>query len=210
MKFGGSLKGIGGLMYEYIKGIFKSIGKEYIVIECGNIGYKIFTSGSTISNMPSTENEVKIFTHQIVREDFIGLYGFLTKEEIEMFNLLIAINGVGPKAALSLMSIASVSNLKYAIITEDEKLIVKAPGIGKETAQRIILELKDKVGKGEGVQVTSLEELVDGHNEKLAEAVGALMALGYSDKEAEKAVEKADRTKSVEEIIKECLRILMG
>lgn len=210
MKFGGSLKGIGGLMYEYIKGIFKSIGKEYIVIECGNIGYKIFTSGSTISNMPSTENEVKIFTHQIVREDFIGLYGFLTKEEIEMFNLLIAINGVGPKAALSLMSIASVSNLKYAIITEDEKLIVKAPGIGKKTAQRIILELKDKVGKGEGVQVTSLEELVDGHNEKLAEAVGALMALGYSDKEAEKAVEKADRTKSVEEIIKECLRILMG
>lgn len=197
-------------MYEYIKGIFKSIGKEYIVIECGNIGYKIFTSGSTISNMPSTENEVKIFTHQIVREDFIGLYGFLTKEEIEMFNLLIAINGVGPKAALSLMSIASVSNLKYAIITEDEKLIVKAPGIGKKTAQRIILELKDKVGKGEGIQVTSLEELVDGHNEKLAEAVGALMALGYSDKEAEKAVEKADRTKSVEEIIKECLRILMG
>lgn len=210
MKFGGSLKEIGGLMYEYIKGIFKSIGKEYIVIECGNIGYKIFTSGSTISNMPSTENEVKIFTHQIVREDFIGLYGFLTKEEIEMFNLLIAINGVGPKAALSLMSIASVSNLKYAIITEDEKLIVKAPGIGKKTAQRIILELKDKVGKGEGIQVTSLEELVDGHNEKLAEAVGALMALGYSDKEAEKAVEKADRTKSVEEIIKECLRILMG
>ena len=197
-------------MYEYIKGIFKSIGKEYIVIECGNIGYKIFTSGSTISNMPSTENEVKIFTHQIVREDFIGLYGFLTKEEIEMFNLLIAINGVGPKAALSLMSIASVSNLKYAIITEDEKLIVKAPGIGKKTAQRIILELKDKVGKGEGIQVTSLEELVDGHSEKLAEAVGALMALGYSDKEAEKAVEKADRTKSVEEIIKECLRILMG
>ena len=137
---------MGGLMYEYIKGIFKSIEKEYIVIECGNIGYKIFTSGSTISNMPSTENEVKIFTHQIVREDFIGLYGFLTKEEIEMFNLLIAINGVGPKAALSLMSIASVSNLKYAIITEDEKLIVKAPGIGKKTAQRIILELKDKVG----------------------------------------------------------------
>lgn len=201
---------MGGLMYEYIKGIFKSIEKEYIVIECGNIGYKIFTSGSTISNMPSTENEVKIFTHQIVREDFIGLYGFLTKEEIEMFNLLIAINGVGPKAALSLMSIASVSNLKYAIITEDEKLIVKAPGIGKKTAQRIILELKDKVGKGEAVHVTSLEELVDGHSEKLAEAVGALMALGYSDKEADRAVEKADKTKSVEEIIKECLRILMG
>lgn len=197
-------------MYEYIKGIFKSIEKEYIVIECGNIGYKIFTSGSTISNMPATDSDVKIFTHQIVREDFIGLYGFLTKEEIEMFNLLIGITGVGPKAALSLMSISSVAKLKYAIITEDEKLIVKAPGIGKKTAQRIILELKDKVGKGEAIQVTSLEELVDGHTEKLAEAMGALMALGYSDKEAEKAVEKADKTKSVEEIIKECLRSLMG
>lgn len=197
-------------MYEYIKGIFKSIGKEYIVIECGNIGYKIFTSGSTISNMPATETEVKIFTHQIVREDFIGLYGFLTKEEIEMFNLLISISGVGPKAGLSLMSIASVSTLKYAIITEDEKLIVKAPGIGKKTAQRIILELKDKVGKGNTVHVTSLDELVDGHDEKLGEAVGALMALGYSDKEAEKAIEKADKTKTVEDIIKECLRILMG
>lgn len=197
-------------MYEYIKGIFKSIEKEYIVIECGNIGYKIFTSGSTISNMPNTEDEVKIFTHQIVREDFIGLYGFLTKEEIEMFNLLISISGVGPKAGLSLMSIASVSTLKYAIITEDDKLIVKAPGIGKKTAQRIILELKDKVGKGEVIHTTNLDELIDVNSEKLGEAVGALMALGYSDKEAEKAVDKADKTKTVEDIIKECLRILMG
>lgn len=197
-------------MYEYIKGIFKSIEKEYIVIECGNIGYKIFTSGSTISNMPSVENEVKIFTHQIVREDFIGLYGFLTKEEIEMFNLLIGINGVGPKAALSLMSISSVSTLKYAIITGDEKLIVKAPGIGKKIAQRIILELKDKVGKGEGVQVTSLEEIMDENSEKLGEVMGALMALGYSDKEADRALNKADKTKTTEDMIKECLRILMG
>jgi len=79
-------------MYEYIKGIFKSIEKEYIVIECGNIGYKIFTSGSTISNMPAIDQQIKIYTHQIVREDFIGLYGFLTKDEISMFNLLISIN----------------------------------------------------------------------------------------------------------------------
>lgn len=197
-------------MYEYIKGIFKSIEKEYIVIECCNIGYKIFTSGSTISNMPSTESEVKIFTHQIVREDFIGLYGFLTKDEIEMFNMLIAINGVGPKAALSLMSISSVSTLKYAIVTEDDKLIVKAPGIGKKTAQRIILELKDKVTDSEVIQINSLDDIVDINSEKVAEAVGALIALGYSDKEAEKAIERADKTKSVEDIIKECLKILMG
>ncbi|MEG2290138.1 MAG: Holliday junction branch migration protein RuvA [Clostridium sp.] len=197
-------------MYEYIKGIFKSIQKEYIVIECGNIGYKIFTSGSTISNMPTIDEPVKIFTHQIVREDFIGLYGFLTKDEIAMFNLLISTNGVGPKAALSLMSIASVSTLKYAIITDDEKMITKAPGIGKKIAQRIILELKDKINVGESIQTTGGMDVIDIHNEKLSEAVGALIALGYSDKEAEKAVEKADKTKTVEEIIKYCLKVLMG
>ncbi|WP_346915748.1 Holliday junction branch migration protein RuvA [Clostridium sp.] len=197
-------------MYEYIKGIFKSIEKEYIVIECGNIGYKIFTSGSTISNIPTIDQQVKIYTHQIVREDFIGLYGFLTREEISMFNLLISINGVGPKAALSLMSIANVSTLKYAIITDDDKLITKAPGIGKKTAQRIILELKDKINIEDAIPKGATINHIDIDNEKLSEAVGALIALGYSDKEAEKAVEKADRSKSVEDIIKECLKILMG
>jgi len=197
-------------MYEYIKGIFKSIEKEYIVIECGNIGYKIFTSGSTISNIPAIDQQVKIYTHQIVREDFIGLYGFLTREEISMFNLLISINGVGPKAALSLMSIANVSTLKYAIITDDDKLITKAPGIGKKIAQRIILELKDKINIEDAMPNGATINHIDIDNEKLSEAVGALIALGYSDKEAEKAVEKADRSKSVEDIIKECLKILMG
>ncbi|WP_346938384.1 Holliday junction branch migration protein RuvA [uncultured Clostridium sp.] len=197
-------------MYEYIKGIFKSIEKEYIVIECGNIGYKIFTSGSTLSNIPTIDQQVKIYTHQIVREDFIGLYGFLTREEISMFNLLISINGVGPKAALSLMSIANVSTLKYAIITDDDKLITKAPGIGKKTAQRIILELKDKINIEDAIPKGATINHIDIDNEKLSEAVGALIALGYSDKEAEKAVEKADRSKSVEDIIKECLKILMG
>lgn len=197
-------------MYEYIKGIFKSIEKEYIVIECGNIGYKIFTSGSTISNMPAIDQQIKIYTHQIVREDFIGLYGFLTKDEISMFNLLISINGVGPKAALSLMSIANVSTLKYAIITDDDKLITKAPGIGKKTAQRIILELKDKITVGGTMPKGTTISDIDIDNEKLSEAVGALIALGYSDKEAEKAIEKANRSNSVEDIIKECLKILMG
>ncbi len=197
-------------MYEYIKGIFKSIEKEYIVIECGSIGYKIFTSGSTISNMPAIDQQIKIYTHQIVREDFIGLYGFLTKDEISMFNLLISINGVGPKAALSLMSIANVSTLKYAIITDDDKLITKAPGIGKKTAQRIILELKDKIALGDAMPKGTTISDIDIDNEKLSEAVGALIALGYSDKEAEKAIEKANRSNSVEDIIKECLKILMG
>jgi len=127
-----------------------------------------------------------------------------------MFNLLISINGVGPKAALSLMSIANVSTLKYAIITDDDKLITKAPGIGKKTAQRIILELKDKITVGDAMPKGTTISDIDIDNEKLSEAVGALIALGYSDKEAEKAIQKANRSNSVEDIIKECLKILMG
>ena len=132
-------------MHEYIKGIFTGLNKDYIVIENNGIGYKIYTSGSTIAQMPQIKEQASLFIQQIVREDFIGLYGFLTKDELNMFNLLLTINGVGAKAALSLLSICSVINLKYAIISKDEKTLIRAPGIGKKTAQRIILEIVDKI-----------------------------------------------------------------
>ncbi len=197
-------------MYDYIKGYFISIEKEYVVVECGDIGYRIFTSGSTISNMPSNGEKVKLFIQQVVREDFLGLYGFLTREELEMFNLLISINGVGPKAALSLMSICNMINLRYAIITGDEKTITKAPGIGKKIAQRIILELKDKItAEGQWIQEGKIQ-VEKKHNEKLSEALGALMSLGYSEKEAEKAIEGIDHNSSIEDIIKNCLKNLMN
>ena len=134
-------------MYEYIKGQYIGINKDYIIIENGGIGYKIFTSGATMASMPKVGEDVVLYIEQIVREDFIGLYGFVSKEELEMFKLLLSINGVGAKAALSLLSISRVNNLKYAIVMEDEKHICRAPGIGKKTAGRIILELKDKLKK---------------------------------------------------------------
>lgn len=200
-------------MYEYIRGQFQGISKDYVVLELNNIGYKIFTSGNTMSNMPKVGDEVLLYLEQIVREDFIGLYGFTTREELEMFKLLLSINGVGAKAALSLLSISTVNNLKYAIMMGDEKHITRAPGIGKKTAQRIILELKDKLKPDE---LTSEEgQLIEGINDNsdysfnINETLSALMALGYTEKEAQKALEKVDKTLSIENMIKESLKLLM-
>lgn len=200
-------------MYEYIKGKYMGINKDYIIIENNNIGYKIFTSGATMAEMPGINDEVMLYLEQIVREDFIGLYGFKDREELEMFKLLLSINGVGAKAALSLLSISTVNNLKYAIMMGDEKHITRAPGIGKKTAQRIILELKDKLKPDE---LTSEEgELIEGINDNsdysfnINETLSALMALGYTEKEAQKALEKVDKTLSIENMIKESLKLLM-
>ena len=200
-------------MYEYIRGQFQGISKDYVVIELNNIGYKIFTSGNTMSDMPKVGDEVLLYLEQIVREDFIGLYGFTTREELEMFKLLLSINGVGAKAALSLLSISTDNNLKYAIMMGDEKHITRAPGIGKKTAQRIILELKDKLKPDE---LTSEEgQLIEGINDNsdysfnINETLSALMALGCTEKEAQKALEKVDKTLSIENMIKESLKLLM-
>ena len=201
-------------MYEYIKGKYMGINKEYVIIENNGIGYKIFTSGATMSEMPKISEDVMLYLEQIVREDFIGLYGFKDREELEMFKLLISISGVGAKAALSLLSISRINNLKYAIIMEDDKHLCRAPGIGKKTAGRIILELKDKIKTdevSEGVDIQEgFEDIAPSNTNSIGEALGALLALGYSEKEAESALKKVNRQESVENIIKECLRVLMG
>ncbi|WP_286907827.1 Holliday junction branch migration protein RuvA [Clostridium sp. UBA1652] len=199
-------------MYEYIRGLHKGINKDYIVVENNGIGYKIFTSGSTLAKLPKLDEEITIYIQQIVREDFIGLYGFLSKEELDMFNILLTINGVGAKAALSLLSISTVDNLKYAIMIGDEKHVVRAPGIGKKTAQRVILELKDKFKADELLDNKDASIDIDMNNiyaNNINEALSALMALGYTEKEAQKALSNADVDKSVEDIIKECLKMLM-
>jgi len=203
-------------MYEYIKGKYIGINKDYIIVENNNIGYKIFTSGSTMSEMPQSGEEVMLYIEQIVREDFIGLYGFVTKEELQMFKLLISISGVGAKAALSLLSISRVNNLKYAIVIGDEKHIYRAPGIGKKTAGRIILELKEKLKKEDMIiDKTEESDLVSAQENNeyalvINEASEALMALGYSEKETETALKKVNKEDTVENIIKSCLKVLMG
>ncbi|WP_217077786.1 Holliday junction branch migration protein RuvA [Clostridium baratii] len=202
-------------MYEYIKGKYVGIVKDYVIIENNGIGYKIFSSGITMSSMPSIGEEVMLYLVQIVREDFIGLYGFISREELQMFNMLLSINGVGAKAALSLLSISRINNLKYAIMTGDEKHICRAPGIGKKTAGRIILELKDKLKPDELINdenVISTEEsaLEDDYALKVSEVLGALLALGYSEKEANMAINNIDKSNTVEIMIKDSLRVLMG
>lgn len=200
-------------MYEYLKGKYVGIIKDYIIVENNNIGYKIFTSGATMSELPKKDEEVMLYLEQIVREDFIGLYGFLTREELEMFKLLLSINGVGAKAALSLLSISRVNNLKYAIMMGDDKHLCRAPGIGKKTAGRIILELKDKLKPDELVEGEDLIEMSSGEADyanTLSEALAALLSLGYTEKEAQMALKKADKQDSVENIIKNSLRALMG
>ena len=197
-------------MYEYIKGKYIGINKDYIILENNGIGYRIFTSGATIASMPKNGEEIMLYLEQIVREDFIGLYGFESKEELDMFKLLLTINGVGAKAALSLLSISRINNLKYAIMTGDEKHLCRGVGIGKKTAARIILELKDKLKPDE-----LLDEVNDSgaNNENImavSEALSALIALGYSEKEAETVLKKLDKNDTVENIIKNALKALMG
>lgn len=202
-------------MYEYIKGNFIGINKDYIIVENNGIGYKIFTSGVTMASMPQSNEEVKLYLEQIVREDFIGLYGFATKEELAMFKLLISINGVGAKAALSLLSISRINNLKYAILSGDEKHICRAPGIGKKTAGRIILELKDKLKKEDmvvekDITVCNIEDEKDNYASNVAEAISALLSLGYTEKETELAIKNVNKEETVENIVKECLKNLLS
>jgi Holliday junction DNA helicase RuvA len=201
-------------MYEYIKGKYIGINKDYVIIENNGIGYRIFTSGATMAEMPKVSEDVMLYLEQIVREDFIGLYGFKDREELEMFKMLISISGVGAKAALSLLSISRINNLKYAIMMEDEKHLCRAPGIGKKIAGRIILELRDKIKKDDIVEGVSIqegfEEITTSNSNVVGEALGALLALGYSEKEAETALKKVNKQETVENIIKECLKVLMG
>lgn len=198
-------------MYEYIKGTYIGMNKDYIVVENNGIGYKIFTSGATMSSVPKCGEEIMLYLDQIVREDFLGLYGFECKEELEMFKLLLTISGVGPKAALSLLSISRVNNLKYAIMTGDEKHICRGVGIGKKTAARIILELKDKLKPDELLDNVGDGGILDNESTMvLSEALSALIALGYSEKESERVLKTVNKDDTVENIIKASLKALMG
>jgi len=196
-------------LFEYIKGTYMGMNKDYIMVENNGIGYRIFTSGSTIAKMPQINEAVMLYLEQLVREDFIGLYGFLSKEEIDMFKLLLTVSGVGAKAALSFMSILTVTNIKYSIITSDEKNIMRAPGVGKKIAQRIILELKDKVKvKGDQSELNSMDTLL-GIDKSNFEVIAALISLGYSDKEAQSAIKSVEIKDTIEDTIKNCLKFLM-
>ena len=200
-------------MYAYIKGELAEINTDHIVIEAGGIGYQVFISLQTFDYLPSVGENLKIYTFLYLREDAMILYGFLTKDDLELFKLLISVSGIGPKGGLAILSTLEADDLRFAILSGDAKAISKAPGVGGKTAQRVILELKDKL---------SLEDAFEAkteHVQKNAAAAGgsvkndavmALTALGYSSTESLKAVSAVEITEDmdVEEVLKAALKHL--
>lgn len=200
-------------MYAYIKGTIGYKSNDYIVIEAGGIGYKIFTALSTISSVGAPGAEAKVYTHLYVREDAMVLYGFLTQDELSMFELLLSVSGVGPKVAISIISSVPLAKFSLAVVTDDVKTLTQAQGVGKKMAQRIILELKDKIKKEQLVAVNTpaasdIEAM--GENSRVSEAVGALIVLGYSANEASRAVLNVySEEMDLEQIIKSALKSLL-
>ena len=197
-------------MLAYIKGKLAYKASGYIVIDVGGLGYKVFMSETAINSLGEIEEEIKVFTHYHVREDDISIDGFLSNEELRLFELLISVSGVGAKSAIAMLSNIEPSSFALAIISNDTTEIVKVPGIGAKTAARIILELKDKLKKEEGVLVNKAETKVKiVSNEALEEAISALQVLGYQKREIEKAFEKLDtQGMTVEDLIKKGLSLL--
>lgn len=195
-------------MYYYIKGKYITKGENFAVIEAGGIGYKIYTSAINLEKMPFSGEELLMYTHFYVREDTQDLYGFIANDEITLFLQLLSINGVGPKAALSIMSALTYEQLALAVMTNDAKTLTKAQGIGPKAAQRIILELKDKLKTTDALP-EEIKTVSQEQENSQSEAVTALTVLGYSVSEAKHAVSKVDPTLGVENIIKEALKILM-
>jgi Holliday junction DNA helicase RuvA len=198
-------------MLAYIKGILEIKTKGYIVVEAGGLGYKIFMPESTIANTGNIGDKVQIYTFMRVREDDVSLYGFLTNEELRMFELLLSVSGIGAKGALGILSNITPSQFALAVISNDVAILKKVPGIGPKTAQRAILELKDKLKKEQEISITEGEETsnieqVIKEDEKVSEAISALQVLGYSKREIVEALQTIEVTSlSVEDIIKKGL-----
>jgi Holliday junction DNA helicase RuvA len=199
-------------MIGYLKGELAEIKESYVVLEVGNIGYEVYLPTSAIMELPSKGSTIKLYTYLHVREDAIGLFGFLTKDDLEMFKLLITVNGIGPKGALGILSAISADEIRFAVLAEDVKTIAKAPGIGNKTASKLILELKDKFKLEDAFEqrILNKEEKQSGSGifGKREEAIQALTVLGYSGSEALKIVNQIDinETMTSEEILKLCLK----
>ncbi len=198
-------------MYAYIKGELVDIAEDNIVLECNSIGYNIRVPLSVVQQLPGIGATVKIYTYTSVREDAFLLFGFLSKDDLEIYKKLITVNGIGPKGALGILSVMSADDLRFAIISGDAKTIAKAPGIGAKSAERIILDLKDKVSL-QTEAFDAVEPVVDAKENTAAksEAIEALVALGYAPAEALKAIRQIQVTEDMDSgaILKRALKAL--
>lgn len=198
-------------MFAYLNGILADISEDSCVIDVHDIGYNVKISGQTLSFLPGLGERVKLYTYTYVKEDAFQLFGFLKKEELELFQMLITVNGIGPKGALALLSAMDADALRMAIVSQDVKAISKAPGIGKRTAERLILELKDKLSITAsmiGREIVTYQNSIPTDSAAKREAVDALMALGYSNGESIKAVNQVEDAENMEvgELLKAALK----
>ncbi len=197
-------------MIGYLKGIFIDLYEDIMILEVSGIGYEVKISGSTIASLPHIGLEVKIYTYMAVREDNISLFGFSSKDELQFFKLLITVTGVGPKSAQCILSTLTADDLRFAIISGDFACIAKTPGVGKKGAERIILELKDKISVEDAFSKKShhgnLNETAISSSKN--EVVEALVSLGYSPAEALRAMNQIDDGDSLttEELLKATLK----
>ena len=187
-------------MYAYIKGVITDLSEDNLVLECNNIGYNIRIPLSVAQRLPGIGATVKIYTYTSVREDAFNLFGFLSKDDLEIYKKLITVNGIGPKGALSILSAMSADDLRVAILSGDAKAISKAPGIGNKSTERIILDLKDKiqisgVSSDHDIALTSGSVL---NSDARNEALEAMTSLGYSPSEALKAVKQVNITEDMD------------
>lgn len=201
-------------MIAMVKGSLELVNENVIVVENHGIGFEILVPGSVVSLLPSVGQEVKLYTYTHVREDALQLYGFLTRDEMDMFKLLITVSGIGPKGALGILSVMDADTLRFAILAGDAKAIAKAPGLGVKTAGKLILELKDKCSIEDMLESSGKASAGSGADSSVSEAQGeaveALVALGYSAADATAAVRKTAVTEdmTVEELLKQSLKNL--
>lgn len=202
-------------MISFLKGCIEEKNEKSIFLDVNGVGYEVYMPTGSASMLPSVGETVKIHTYLQISENGVGLYGFLTKDELNVFKLLITVNGIGPKGAVGILSALTANELRLAVLSDDDKAISKAPGIGAKTAKKLILELKDKFHLEDALEefaepvkavVRGKAELKDAH----AEAVQALTALGYSNSDALKSVRMADNGEiaSTEDLLKAALKQL--
>lgn len=201
-------------MIAFLKGTIEEMTENSIILEVNGIGYEVMVPGQMLSGLGSAGQELKVYTYLQVREDAVVLFGFPSRDDLQMFKMLIGVNGVGPKAGLSILSALGTDELRFAVLADDAKKIAKAPGIGAKTAQKIILELKDRLDlydafeKKLGKEPLMAEGTAAAENDVIQDAVQALVALGYGSSEALRAVRSVNAAgdMDVEEVLKEALK----
>lgn len=200
-------------MIGFVKGVIADFEENLVIVEVNGIGVNVYCTGQTLSNIGGVGSAIKLHTYLNVKEDSMTLYGFLTKEDLKIFKLLITVNGIGPKGALSILNAITPDELRFAILAGDSKAIAKAPGIGAKTAGRVILDLKDKLSVEEALEskLGNSHSFVESQqNNNTRDAIEALTALGYSPTEALKAVNQvnAEPDMDTEAILKAALKYI--